>query len=272
MTSYRRMGFPIFTRALPFKTAESKDRGKDAGYPAPRPQIPACAANPPGSCAGCVTTKRWLWRMRALGSHRSATGPKVARIIRSFWLRRRSVRSHSRLKSERKAAIARLCSAASSVLWRSQTSPARASSATALRAFPTRTVPSLGAAKREISRFPCGELPCVRGVYDLSYDRPGIRHGAPVRVAFPIVPHGRRLECISFRGPSPHGTLSTLRRHPRGCQRMTRGRFGSLVLRRKGLSPSTPRRSPGAWDSIFTSTRAPNELSKLSLFLRWTAA
>src|SRR5262245_50948598 len=40
--------------------------------------------------------------------------------------------------------------------------------------------------------------------------------------------------------------LSTLRRSPRGPLRMTRGRCGSLFLHRKGLAPSTPRRSPGA--------------------------
>jgi hypothetical protein len=40
--------------------------------------------------------------------------------------------------------------------------------------------------------------------------------------------------------------LSTLRRGPRGPLRMTRGRCGSLFLHRKGLAPSTPRRSPGA--------------------------
>jgi len=40
--------------------------------------------------------------------------------------------------------------------------------------------------------------------------------------------------------------LSTLRRDPRGPLRMTWGRCGSLLLHRKGLSPSTPCRSPGA--------------------------
>ena len=40
--------------------------------------------------------------------------------------------------------------------------------------------------------------------------------------------------------------LSTLRRCPRRQLRMTRGRCGSLLLHRDGLSPSTPCRSPGA--------------------------
>jgi hypothetical protein len=41
--------------------------------------------------------------------------------------------------------------------------------------------------------------------------------------------------------------LSTLRRDHRGPLRMTRGRCGSLLLHRKGLAPSTPSRSPGAF-------------------------
>ena len=69
--------------------------------------------------------------------------------------------------------VARLCSAVSSVLWRLQTSPPRASSATALRTFPMRTALFPGAAGREISRFPCEELPCVHGVCDLSSGRFG---------------------------------------------------------------------------------------------------
>ena len=34
--------------------------------------------------------------------------------------------------------------------------------------------------------------------------------------------------------------------HPRGCRRTARGRCGSLLLHRSGLSPPTPCRSPGA--------------------------
>ena len=40
--------------------------------------------------------------------------------------------------------------------------------------------------------------------------------------------------------------LSTLRSHPHGYERTTRGRGGSLRLPRDGLAPSTPCRSPGA--------------------------
>src|SRR5215471_20561709 len=39
--------------------------------------------------------------------------------------------------------------------------------------------------------------------------------------------------------PRLYAPLSTLRRHPRGYLRMTRGRCGSLVLHRNGLAPST---------------------------------
>jgi hypothetical protein len=40
--------------------------------------------------------------------------------------------------------------------------------------------------------------------------------------------------------------LSTLRRHPHGGLRMTRGRCDSLRLHRSGLAPPTPCRPPGA--------------------------
>src|SRR4051794_7957313 len=43
-----------------------------------------------------------------------------------------------------------------------------------------------------------------------------------------------------------HGPLPTLRPWPRGQTRTARGRRGSLLLRRIGLSPTTPGRSPGA--------------------------
>src|SRR5690242_19563984 len=46
-----------------------------------------------------------------------------------------------------------------------------------------------------------------------------------------------------------HGPLPTLRPWPRGPTRTARGRRGSLLLRRIGLSPTTPGRSPGALPS-----------------------
>src|SRR5262249_6834927 len=53
--------------------------------------------------------------------------------------------------------------------------------------------------------------------------------------------------------PRLYAPLSTLRRHPRGYLRMTRGRCGSLVLHRNGLAPSTScrpsRRTRGSIDT-----------------------
>jgi hypothetical protein len=47
-----------------------------------------------------------------------------------------------------------------------------------------------------------------------------------------------------------HAPLSTLRNGPHGPLRMTRGRCGSLGLHRRGLSPHTPCRYPGAPRSL----------------------
>src|SRR5215213_9824819 len=49
---------------------------------------------------------------------------------------------------------------------------------------------------------------------------------------------------------SLHVPLPTLRPWPRGQTRTARGRRGSLLLRRIGLSPTTPGRSPGALPSL----------------------
>src|SRR5215467_6673124 len=53
--------------------------------------------------------------------------------------------------------------------------------------------------------------------------------------------------------PRLYAPLSTLRRHPRGYLRMTRGRCGSLLLHRNGLAPSTScrpsRRTRGSIDT-----------------------
>ncbi len=53
--------------------------------------------------------------------------------------------------------------------------------------------------------------------------------------------------------------LPTLRRRPHGRPRTARGRCGSLLLHRDRLSPSVPRRSPGAlsnYQATFRSVRA----------------
>ena len=68
------------------------------------------------------------------------------------------------------------------------------------------------------------------------------------RVAFRFSLQRRRPGASTFRGsiPSPRFPLSTLRRRPRGRQRMTRGRRGRLHLRRAALASASIHRSPGA--------------------------
>src|SRR5439155_2671839 len=68
--------------------------------------------------------------------------------------------------------------------------------------------------------------------------------GAP-GMAFRLPPQRRHPEVVhAFRGsiPGPHLPLSTLRGRPHGRPRMTRGRRGSLRLRRMTLSFTAPRR------------------------------
>ncbi len=81
--------------------------------------------------------------------------------------------------------------------------------------------------------------------------RPGTRVGVPVRIAFRTSKNvGARDEVIfAVQWLGLRAPLSTLRRHPRGGRRMTRGRCGSLLLHRGGLAPPTLCRSPGALES-----------------------
>src|SRR5260370_1168427 len=51
-----------------------------------------------------------------------------------------------------------------------------------------------------------------------------------------------------------YAPLPTLRRRPRGRPRTARGRCGSLLLHRSGLSPPTPCRSPGALTRVAAPT------------------
>src|SRR6201987_4119887 len=53
-----------------------------------------------------------------------------------------------------------------------------------------------------------------------------------------------------------YAPLPTLRSHPRGGLRTDRGRRGLLLLRRSGLSPHTPCRSPGALTRVAACTLA----------------
>ena len=85
--------------------------------------------------------------------------------------------------------------------------------------------------------------------------RPGARADAPGCIAFHNM-HGVGTQDrnLSRLNGWPMRPLSTLRRGPRGPLRVTRGRCGSLFLHRKGLAPSTPRRSPGA-SQMFSGVR-----------------
>ena len=70
-------------------------RGRDASYLAPPAQNRTCGFPAYGSHLGCVTANRSLgqgWRMFGFGSQSFASCVIRAQVIRSFWLRRRSVR------------------------------------------------------------------------------------------------------------------------------------------------------------------------------------
>src|SRR3984893_11851818 len=53
-----------------------------------------------------------------------------------------------------------------------------------------------------------------------------------------------------------YAPLPTLRQRPRGRQRTDRGRLGSLLLHRSGLSPHPPCQSPGALTRVAACTLA----------------
>ena len=72
-------------------------RGRSTHYWAPPAQIRTCGLPAYGSYLGCLTAKRMLGqgcRIRGLGSHASASWAIRSHVVRSLWLRRRSVRSH----------------------------------------------------------------------------------------------------------------------------------------------------------------------------------
>jgi hypothetical protein len=78
-----------------------------------------------------------------------------------------------------------------------------------------------------------------------------LRDRKPSQRAYPYcLPLGeqrRRPGLRYFRGSMAGlcNPLPTLRRHPHGGLRTARGRCGSLILHRSGLSPPTPCQSPG---------------------------
>src|SRR5271166_4345473 len=101
-------GSPMQTWPLPKRLDH---RGRDAHYWAPPAQIRTCGLPAYGSYLGCLTAKRTFGqgcRIRGLGSHSSASWAIRSHVVRSFWLRRRSVRPHKTLTWCRKAASARL--------------------------------------------------------------------------------------------------------------------------------------------------------------------
>ena len=70
---------------------------RDAHYWTPPAQIRTCGLPAYGSYLGCLTAKRMFGqgcRIRGLGSHSSASWAIRSHVVRSFWLRRRSVRPH----------------------------------------------------------------------------------------------------------------------------------------------------------------------------------
>jgi len=109
-----------------------------------------------------------------------------------------------------------------------------------LLVFPMRTsgIPPL--AKPEISRFPRKELPHMPGS-STTPGRAGACDNAPAHIAFRDFEHvGTQIDS-SFRSSMAGlcAPLPTLRRHPHERRRTARGRCGSLLLHRGGLSPPT---------------------------------
>ena len=95
-------------------------------------------------------------------------------------------------------------------------------------------------ASQWISRFPCRWIACVREVSDHA----GLAWSSPwgaARCCLPPISTASAPWISTFRGSilCPHVPLPTLRRRPRGRQRMTRGRRGRLCLRRTELPSAT---------------------------------
>lgn len=137
--------------------------------------------------------------------------------------------------------------AARHTLWGGLTPPARSSSATAPRLPDADHPASYSAAGQEVSRFPYKERASMPGS-QTTQGRPGTRSGVSGRIAFRCESERRHPGLIDFRGSMAglYVPLSTLRVAPRGTRHMTLGRYDLLDLYRKGLSPSTLCRSPGA--------------------------
>ena len=96
-------------------------------------------------------------------------------------------------------------------------------------------------AKLGFSRLPRKVFPYVPGVCDRAGSRGASRYRRP-GCGLPHPPTASAPQSNSFRGsiPGPHVPLSTLHPRPRGRRCMTRGRRGSLTLRRMTLPFTTP--------------------------------
>ena len=107
--------------------------------------------------------------------------------------------------------------------------------------FPTRPAAPSATGEAGISRLPRKVFPYVPGVYDRAGSRSASRYRRP-GCGLPHPPTASAPQSNSFRGsiPGPHVPLSTLHPRPRGRRRMTRGRRGSLALRRLTLPFTTP--------------------------------
>ncbi len=154
--------------------------------------------------------------------------------------------------------VARLCSQASSLLWRGLTSPFRASPASVPH-LPGADQPLARLARREISRFPGKEPPYLLG----SLTAPGrsaTRRDAADRVAFrPGNTLGTREQALTrLHGQPARSPLPTLRPAPRGTCRTARGQCDPLrLLHCRGLPPPAPCRSPGALPAASPSFEEP---------------
>ena len=95
-------------------------------------------------------------------------------------------------------------------------------------------------ASHGISRFPCRKLPYVRRVLDHARPEYTLRYRC-ILFCLPIGLTSSTPRYQSFRGsiPGPHFPLSTLRLQFYNCNRITRGRCGSLILHRMELSSTT---------------------------------
>src|SRR4051812_523878 len=154
------------------------------------------------------------------------------------------------------------------LLWRSQTSRVRASSASTPRLPDADPRDSSAGQTRDLP------VPAQRAsTHARVLDHAGSGGGSRYRLRPCCLPYFRTRRhpgCSSFRGSMAGlcAPLPTLRRHPRGCQRTAQGRCGSLLLHRGGLSPPTPCRSSRRTESLefrYTTRRMSDDCGKRHL-------